>query len=157
MNGLITDTEQFLPWLKQQIPLLQFMGIQDLSFDEQGLELKAALAENVNDKGTGFGGSQAALATLAGWCWVTLSLRKVGCDCDVVIRDSQQQYTAPVTSDFSVQVTAVSAEVWRGFHQRLLEVGRARIPLEIQVNSDSGVAFTMSANYTALIRVEAHD
>ena len=78
MSQLTTDPGAFLQWLKESIPLAAAMQIEALQFDGQQLEMRVPLAANVNDKGTGFGGSIAALATLAGWSLTTLYLRRQG-------------------------------------------------------------------------------
>ncbi|EPJ55503.1 MAG: hypothetical protein OFPI_03060 [Osedax symbiont Rs2] len=141
---------EFLSWLQQKIPLLQHMGIQSLAFDRQKLSLRAALAENINDKGTGFGGSMSALGTLSGWALVTLALRQQLGDYDVVIRDSQMHYLAPATADLRCVVEMPAARQWQGFADRLKQKGRARIALQVQVYSAQVLVFSMDANYTAL-------
>ena len=51
----------------ENIPLTRAMALSVHCRGPDRLQLKAPLAANVNDKGTGFGGSQVALATLAAW------------------------------------------------------------------------------------------
>ena len=145
-----TGNVEFLNWLQQKIPLLQHMGIQRLDFNQQELILCAALAENINDKGTGFGGSISALATLSGWSLVTLALRQQLGDYDVVIRDSQMHYLAPATADLCCSVQMPQAQQWLVFCERLLQKGRARITLEVHVYSAELLVFSMDASYTAL-------
>ena len=149
MSTALKDLE-FLSWLQQEIPLLQHMGIQSLDFDRKKLLLRAALAENINDKGTGFGGSISALATLSGWALVTLALRQQLGDYDLVIRDSQMHYLAPATADLCCVVEMPSAQLWQVFCDRLQQKGRARIALQVQVYSAEVLVFSMDANYTAL-------
>ena len=49
------------------IPLTRAMGLRVESLGEGGIRMNAPLEPNVNDKGTAFGGSLAAILTLAGW------------------------------------------------------------------------------------------
>ncbi|OUS20180.1 hypothetical protein A9R01_18135 ['Osedax' symbiont bacterium Rs2_46_30_T18] len=144
---------EFLSWLQQKIPLLQHMGIQCLDFDRQTLQLRAALAENINDKGTGFGGSISALATLSGWSLVTLALRQQLGDYDVVIRESQMHYLAPATADLCCVVEMPQAQQWQGFCDRLQQKGRARIALQVNVYSAQVLVFKMDGSYTALNKI----
>ncbi|WP_261842081.1 thioesterase domain-containing protein [Aliamphritea ceti] len=149
---LDTDPEKFLPWLQEQIPLLNHMGMKPLHFADNTLVMAAELAPNVNDKGTGFGGSLATLATLCGWALVTLKLRSVGLDCDVMIRDSQLKYLAPVTGDFAAQAELPKSE-WPGFIHYLQEKGRSRVTLNVVImQQGESPALTLTGTYVALIR-----
>ncbi|WP_372742417.1 YiiD C-terminal domain-containing protein [Neptunomonas sp.] len=146
------STDDFLQWLKTQIPLLNHMGLGDLEFDGCKLRLPAALAPNINDKGTGFGGSLATLATISGWCLTTLLLRDRSLDCDVMIRDCEMRYLAPVNGDFYAEVTLPGADQVDGFLARLKEKGRARLALEVSVIQQGTKALAMQGNYVAVVR-----
>ncbi|SFG07667.1 YiiD C-terminal domain-containing protein [Neptunomonas qingdaonensis] len=146
------STDVFLQWLKTQIPLLNHMGLGDLEFDGSKLRLPAALAPNINDKGTGFGGSLATLATISGWCLTTLLLRDRFLDCDVMIRDCEMRYLAPVNGDFHAEVSLPDTDQVDGFLARLKEKGRARLALDVSVIQDGRKALTMQGNYVAIVR-----
>lgn len=143
-------TDEFLIWLKEQIPLINHMGFAPLEWDGQRLKMGAELAPNVNDKGTGFGGSLATVATLCGWSIVTLYLRSQGRDDDVVIRDSHLEYFLPVTSDFSAITSLPSAEVLAIFDQKMMEKGRARMDLTIEIKQNDQLAMKLTGSYVAL-------
>lgn len=128
------------------------MQIERLDFDGQVLELHVPLAPNVNDKGTGFGGSISALATLAGWCLTTLYLRGRGLDCDVVIADAHQSYKAPIKHAFSARVSLPSQADRDHLLNRIGERGRGRLDLQIEVVCDGEVAFVMQGRYVAIKR-----
>lgn len=146
------NSEGFLEWLKTQIPLLNHMGLGQLTYDGKQLVLPAELAPNVNDKGTGFGGSLATLATISGWCLTTLLLKEQALDCDVMIRDCEMRYLAPVTGDFHAQVDTPSALELDSFLSRLKEKGRARLALDVFIIQDGVTALSMKGNYVAVIR-----
>ncbi len=143
----------FLQWLKTQIPLLNYMGLGDLEFDGSKLCLPAELAPNINDKGTGFGGSLATLATISGWCLTTLLLRNWSLDCDVMIRDCEMRYLAPVTGDFHAEVALPDSDIVDSFLLRLKEKGRARLALDVFVIQDGKKALSMQGNYVAVLRL----
>lgn len=149
MSQLTTDPGAFLQWLKESIPLAAAMQIEALQFDGQQLEMRAPLAANVNDKGTGFGGSIAALATLAGWSLTTLYLRRQGLDCEVVIAESQQRYLTPVRGDFVARVALPEAGVLAHFQARMEARGRGALSLQPVVLCDHEQAFTMQGHYVA--------
>ena len=147
-----SNPEQFLVWLKTQIPLLNHMGLGELEYDGKRLVLPAELAPNINDKGTGFGGSLATLATISGWCLTTLLLREQSLDCDVMIRDCEMQYIAPITNDFYAQVVVPSTLGVDSFLLRLKEKGRARLTLDVSIKQNGIVALKMTGNYVAIQR-----
>jgi len=143
-------SDEFLVWLKEQIPVINHMGFLPLEWDGQRLKMGAELAPNVNDKGTGFGGSLATVATLCGWSIITLYLRAQGRDDNVVIRDSHLEYFLPVTSDFSAQTSLPEPSVLAVFDQKMEEKGRARMDLVIEIKQDNQLAMKLSGSYVAL-------
>ena len=152
MTELITAPEPFLRWLRHSIPLAEAMQIDRLEFDGEQLELGAPLAPNINDKGTCFGGSIAALATLAGWCLTTLYLRRQGLDCDVVIADSHLSYSQPVTAAFSARVCLPEQGAREYLLKRIAERGRGRLDLEVEVLCEERVVFRLQGRYVAIRR-----
>lgn len=146
------EPNDFLCWLKTQIPLLTHMGLGDLAFDDKTLTLPAKLAPNVNDKGTGFGGSIATLATISGWCLTTLLLKNRELDCDVMIKDSNMQYLLPITGDFFAEVALPDEDEVNAFLTRLDEKGRARLALDVTVKQNEKTALTMQGLYVAVKR-----
>ncbi|WP_415903144.1 YiiD C-terminal domain-containing protein [Neptuniibacter sp. QD29_5] len=144
------STTEFLTWLKSQIPLVNHMGVKPLDWDGKRLLMSAALAPNVNDKGTGFGGSLATLSTLCGWSAVTLYLRAQERDDDVVIRESKLEYFLPVTSDFTAECHLPDVEVLGVFDQKMQTKGRARMDLVIEIKQKDKVAMRLSGSYVAM-------
>ena len=144
--------DEFLIWLKGQIPLINHMGFGDPVYDGQSLQMPALLEPNVNDKGTGFGGSLSTLATLCGWALVTLYLREQGRDCDVMIRDSQQQYLTPVTDDFNAVTSLPDETELTTFMSFLDNKGRGRLNLEIEIKQGDKVAMIFKGAYVAVER-----
>ncbi|MEM5535612.1 YiiD C-terminal domain-containing protein [Neptuniibacter pectenicola] len=142
--------DAFLVRLKGEIPLVNHLGLSPLQWDGQTLAMTAALAPNVNDKGTGFGGSLATIATLCGWSIVMLYLRAKGRDDDVVIRDSHLEYFLPVTSDFTAKTSLPEPALLTAFYQKMLEKGRARIDLVIEIKQGDKVAMRLTGSYVAL-------
>jgi len=140
----------FLPWLKQAIPLTEHLGIKELQWQGENLTMDLQLAPLVNDKGTGFGGGVAGLATLLGWCYVTLLLDEHSQRCPVVVKESSNRFTAPITDDFSMHCWCEEDKGWESFLSRYAEKGRASIPLAIEARQQGKVAFTYKGTYVAL-------
>ena len=57
--------------MREEMPLLAFMGVEVEACDGHSLTLQAPLAPNRNDKGTAFAGSLASLSTVTGWALLT--------------------------------------------------------------------------------------
>lgn len=146
------DTREFLDWLKPRIPLLTHLGIERLDWDGRQLVIPTPLAPNINDKGTGFGGSQAAIATVAGWCLTTLCLREAGLECDVVIADSHLQYLKPVTADFETRVALPDGDASHRLIERVKERGKGKLALEVEVSCQGQVCMRLQGLYVAMRR-----
>jgi len=139
----------FLPWLKQAIPLTEHLGIQSLAWHEGQLKMDLALAPLVNDKGTGFGGGVAGLATLVGWCYVTLVLDQHFERCPVVVKESSNRFTAPITGDFSMLCGSKEQDLER-FLSDYEQQGRASLLLSASVTDQQKLAFSYQGTYVAL-------
>lgn len=141
--------EAFLARLKREIPLTCHMGLSTPNWNGQQLQMPAALAPNVNDKGTGFGGSQVALATLCGWSITTLWLEEAGIKASVVVKESQVEYLKPVTGDFVVETELPSQAVLDEALSRYRDRGRTRLNLEVRVRQGEKVALRLQGQYVA--------
>lgn len=167
------DPGAFLDWLGEAIPLVGSLGITCMARDQDSLRWELALTPNLNDKGTGFGGSLAAQTTLLGWCWTTLWLRRRGYNRDVVVAEASQRFLAPVTGDYrlicrpeasgSSDVDASGAagqgsagQVGRetgaeaALEQRLAERGKGRIALVQQLWCGDTLCLEARGDYAVL-------
>ena len=125
---LLAETEQFL---HSQIPLSRAMGIQIAAFDRESLTLTAPLSVNHNHLGTAFGGSLAAVATLAGYAllWLLLEDRTS----HIVISRSELRYRRPVTGDIRAVAHAPTAEAFADFKAAYARSGKGRITINVTV------------------------
>nr|WP_256368154.1 MULTISPECIES: YiiD C-terminal domain-containing protein [unclassified Marinobacterium] len=149
-SGRVSD-QAFLSWLHQAIPLTAAMQIDEIDYTGNQLQLSAPLEPNLNDKGTGFAGSIASIATLSGWCLLTLWLRERGIDADVMIAKSEQRYLAPVTDRLKAVATLPDDAVVEQFWQRFQEKQRARLPISVAVGNEQTV-FELQGDYAAIQR-----
>lgn len=143
---------EFLSWLHAEIPLTAAMQIDSVDFDGQTLSLHAPLAPNLNDKGTGFAGSTSGLATLSGWCIITLWLRVRGIEADVMIARSEVEYLAPLTEDLQTSVSLPEPEVLASFEAGLKQRGRARLPLSVLLGNPKSPVLKLTGDYAARVR-----
>ena len=138
-------------YLHEHIPLTAHMQVAVRSADDGGVRLAAPLAPNINHRQTAFGGSAAALATLA--CWTLLHLRLQE-DCGIVVRRSQMDYAAPIDADFEAFCPSPAAAVWDHFAHALDQRGKSRIDLASEVLCRDAVGARFSGEFVALRRGE---
>ena len=126
MNSAASDLERYL---HTHIPLSRAMGVVVCSVGEGGVRLKAPMAPNVNHRGTVFGGSISALATLSAWAVVHVRLRKTEIPNHIVIQRNTVEYLEPIDGDFEAICEAPPEDEWRRFVDALARRGRARVTL----------------------------
>lgn len=123
------DLDVFAESIRSRIPLTRHLDFRLLEWDRQTLRLRAGLAANVNDKGSLFAGSQAALMTMAGWAYSVLLAEE---EVDVVAARAEISFQVPIYAE--VEITAYVKGVDRErFSQRLKRKGKA--PLAVTVTA----------------------
>ncbi len=144
--------QQFETKLREDIPLVNHMGFQQLEYNRDSLTIRAALEPNHNDKGTAFAGSLSACGNLCGWGLITLLLEQQDKDYDVVIRDSRLEYFLPVTQDFTLLAEFAAGSDQDAFIDKLKLKGKARMDVVIQVIERGELCFRLTGAYVALER-----
>jgi thioesterase domain-containing protein len=145
MTADLAATERFL---HEQIPLTRAMGVKVESHDARGLVLGAPLEANHNHLGTAFGGSLAALATLAGYAllWLELGNR----DAHLVIRRSELDYRHPVTGPLRAICRKPPEAELAAFRAAFAKAGKARVRLEVTVEEAGRVCMTFAGTFVAI-------
>lgn len=141
MSGLTQLAER----ITQAIPLTRYLGFQLLQHQPGELTLSAPLAPNINDKGTFFAGSQAALLTLGGWALSTLEGERLVPTVDVVAAESHLGYLAPLSGDARIQVLTTTDGL-AAFARRLQRRGRARLAITATLHGPDG---TLASRFEA--------
>ncbi|TFH86358.1 thioesterase [Billgrantia azerbaijanica] len=144
------DPATFLGWLAEAIPLVEHLGIRGMHREDDALIWNVALAPNLNDKGTGFGGALTAQTTLLGWCWTTLWLRERGYARDVVVAEASQRFLAPVTGDYRLICTPESEAGPEQLEKRLKARGKGRIALVQRLWCDDTLCLEARGDYAVL-------
>lgn len=139
--------------LEEQIPLTRHMELRITRVDGAGLRMDAPLAPNVNDKGTGFAGALATLATLSGWALATLLAEQAtGVRCEAVVFESELRYLRPVSGDFHAVCAMPSEAQRKAFADALRERGRAKLELAAVVAQDGEDRVRYRGHYAVRIR-----
>ena len=93
-------------YLHEQIPLSAAMQVAVLAATPEQVRLAAPLAPNINHRRTVFGGSAAAVATLAAWGLLHLRLSADGFAGRLVIRRSEMDFEQAIAGDFEAEARA---------------------------------------------------
>jgi thioesterase domain-containing protein len=120
-------------YLHDHIPLSRAMAVHVVSVADDRIVLGAPLGPNINHRDTVFGGSAAAVATLAAWSLLHLRLTAADLPSRVVIQSSSMDYLAPMASDFTAAAILEATADWDNFTRMLTRRGRARIALEAEL------------------------
>ncbi len=129
------------------LPLARAMQVRMVGFDGERVILAAPLAENINDKGTGFAGSLATLATLAGWCLVTLLGEQAGAHCEAAIYRSEIDFRRPVREELRAEAWVSEAMMVQRLHERLVAGQRARLSILARLGPEADPAVVFAGHY----------
>lgn len=118
---------------RRQIPLTAHLDLRITAWDGCSLCMAAPLAPNRNDKGTGFAGSIASLATFAGWALLTLAIEERCGTAQVAVYRSEIRYRRPIDGDFEARCCLPDAVQLESFWQALRDTGQGRLELAVSV------------------------
>lgn len=116
-------------YLHRQIPLTVAMGVEVRAESPERIVLAAPLEPNVNHQATAFGGSVAALATLAAWSLIRVRLGAAGRSANVVIQRSSMEYCAAIEGELLAICEFSDEGRWQRTIAALDRRGRARLEL----------------------------
>ena len=141
----LSEIENFL---HEQIPLTRAMGVRVAEWDGARLVVTAPLEPNHNHLGTAFGGSLAAVATLAGYAllWLALEDRTA----HIVIRSSTMNYQRPVRRGIRAVCVKPDDAVMAEFREKFHRAGKARITLRVVIEEDDVPCVEFEGVFVAL-------
>ncbi|MBI1332317.1 MAG: thioesterase domain-containing protein [Armatimonadetes bacterium] len=137
-------------YLHDSIPLTKALGLRVRFASPERVLLECPLEPNINHHGTAFGGSIAAVATLAGWTWIHVFMRERKLTPKLVISESHMQYLAPVEDDFTAELRAPGEAEIKAFSQTYDRRGSARIELKVSVLCQGEEVALFRGTYVAL-------
>ena len=138
-------------YLHEQIPLSAAMGVQVRVATPERVRLAAPLTPNVNHAETVFGGSAAALATLAAWALLHLRLLRAGLPAKLVIQRSSMEYERPIPGDFEAECRFTDEHAWERFRATLDRRGRARLTLTACLIHDTRPMATFQGDFVGIV------
>ena len=136
-------TEELQDYIHQQIPISAAMGICIAHADVDEVRLTAPLAPNINHRETVFGGSAAAVATLAAWTLLLVRLRRHKTKGRLVIAQNSMTYLKPISADFEAVASAKDLMSWEKFMRSIGRKQKGRITAKstLQLDGDTVAAF----------------
>lgn len=143
----MSRSQELNDYLNRHVPLFRAMQAQIQRCDAAGLALTAPLEPNVNDKGSAFGGSMAAIAALTGWTMTTLTLRNHGESAEIVIIDSHLKFLRPVREGIVAECVLPEPAAVEQFIHRYREHGKARWTVEVVIHAAGEPAMTFKGQY----------
>ena len=139
---------------RRQIPLTEHLGLQITTWDGRCLSMTAPLSPNRNDKGTGFAGSIASLATFAGWALLTLAVEERCGAAQVAVYRSEMRYRRPVDGDFEARCCLPDEAQLEAFWQTLRDTGKGRLELAVSVGQDGEEKVQYQGAYAVRLTAE---
>ena len=120
-------SESLEAYIHRQIPITAAMGVRIVEATLNRVELSAPLAPNINHRETVFGGSAAAVATLAAWTLILVRMRHEDLTGRLVIARNSMAYLKPIDADFTAVASADQLSSWEKFVAGLTRKGRGRL------------------------------
>ncbi len=146
----VKDKQQIEQYLYQAIPLAQAMAVRVVAAEEGRVELEAPLEPNINHCATVFGGSAAAVATLAGWLLVYRTLQALGLRGQVMVRRSQMDYQKTMHGAFTARTLPVNEAAWQRMAAALSKGRMARLTLVVNVECAGQQAGRLEGEFVVL-------
>ena len=107
------DASELQQYLHDRIPLSRAMAVSVARAETgRGVVLRAPLGPNINHRDTVFGGSAAAVATLAAWSTIRVELQAASQPGRIVIRRSTMDFEKPIAGDFAAESTPPELPEW---------------------------------------------
>ncbi|WP_035611617.1 YiiD C-terminal domain-containing protein [Haloferula sp. BvORR071] len=139
------DIENFL---YGKIPLTKAMEMRVEYYEDDKLVITAPLSVNHNHLGTAFGGSLAAIATLAGYALLWLELGDK--EAHIVIRSSKVSYDRPVRGEIRAICLRPSEATLARFRKNYERSGKGRIKLGVTIEEEGNVCVDFEGIYVAI-------
>lgn len=146
--------------LLTEIPLSRAMGFRDLRLESSSLpttdslQLTLPLVPNKNHKGTLFGGSLYAGATLACYGLFLMQLRERGFTSnDLVIAQGEIKYLAPVVEDALIQARWPSEQEKEKFFSTLKLKQKARIAMSAEISTQGKICAQFTGQFVAHTKI----
>ncbi len=143
--------KQLQDFLHQQIPLTKDMRLELVKFDGLTLQVKAPLINNINDKGSVFGGSSSALMIIAAWSLIKLNCQDNEIHADIVIHKNETIWQKAMYGDLTINTRFQNDPDFQQVKVLLDSKKHKRVTCLIElVDVDGNIYSTMTAKYVII-------
>lgn len=137
-------------YLHEHIPLSKAMEVTVIESGPDGVVLSAPLGPNINHRETVFGGSAAAVATLAAWSVLHVRLREARMASRLVIQRNSMNYERPIAGRFTARASVEDGREWERFVRMLSRKGKSRMRVCAVLEYGGEVAGRFCGEFVAL-------
>jgi len=146
----VSDHSTTQDYLHRHIPLSAAMGVEVVRADAGGVVLAAPLAPNLNHEESGFGGSISALAILAGWTLLHVTVGAEVAGARIVIQRSEIDFISPARGGLEASCPPAASDSWDRFCESVQRKGRGRVRLGVSVESNGELCALFRGQYAVL-------
>lgn len=136
-------------YLRQQIPIVDIIGVKVLHASRDFVKLQAPLEPNRNHLGTAFGGSTYSLSVLACYTWLFNLLEEMDIKTHVVIKTGQIQYFHPILNDLTSICKSPDPKILDQFLNTLMRKKRAQLDLKSEIVLNHQVACQFEGRFVS--------
>lgn len=143
--------ENFQNILHQEIPLTNDMGLELIKFNGLTLQVKAPLQNNINDKGSVFGGSSSALMIIAAWSLIKLNCQNNDIQADIVIHKNETTWKKAMYKDLIINAYFEKGYEFSEIKALLDSKRHMRMSCLVElVDTEDNIYSTMNAKYVII-------
>ena len=142
------NLKSFQEKIHKNIPMTKLMAYSLEEINEKALITKIPLDININDKGTGFGGSLSSLTVISGWTLANLLSNKLGFkNIEVVIVKNENSYLKPVTKDIYCESLIPNEKDLENFKTKLSKKGVSSLIIKSHIKEDEKLCVSFEGKY----------
>lgn len=138
-------------FLYQEIPLTKNMGLKIEEFSSDSIKTSAPLDNNINDKGSVFGGSSSALMIISAWSLIKLNCQKHGITSDIVIHKNETLWNKALYKDLIMIARFKKEYNFNAIKEALKRSKPQRLECIIELQDEAGKIYsTMTTKYVII-------
>lgn len=139
-------------FLMKHLPLARAAQVSIDSYDGETLKVSAPLSENINDKGTAFGGSLYNLCVIAGWGMTQLKAEALGLEGNIVVAKGEINYLRPLRGRLVATAFTPDAEALEKAEHHHAGLGKSVFHINVTVPDELGkTCVKFSGKYAVLL------
>ncbi len=143
--------KQLQDFLHKEIPLTKDMNLELLNFDGLSLKAKAPLEENINDKGSVFGGSSSALMIIVAWSLIKLNCQEADIQADIVIHKNETIWQKALYGDLFISASFQNNHDFKKIKVLIDSKRHMRMTCLIELmDTEANIYSTMTAKYVII-------